>query len=65
MSITQTPSIALSNVFSTSLVSELQTYCKEEYGRNIDETEAQDMCLKIATFVFIKRKRQLHGVPTI
>lgn len=61
----QTPSMMFGDVFSDGLVSQFQSYCKKEYGRDLEEAEAQDMCLKVALFVFFKERRQRDAIPTI
>ncbi len=61
----QTPSMMLGEVFSDGLVSQFQNYYKKEYGRDLEEAEAEDMCLKVALFVFFKERRRRNAIPTI
>ena len=40
--------------FSLGLISELITIIHKEYGKTVDENEAQDIGIKIAKFVLAK-----------
>lgn len=43
---------------SEDLVSKLQLLLKEQYGKEIDRAEAQQIGLRIAELVFIKERRK-------
>lgn len=61
----QTSVTMLSDVFSDDLVSKVQDCCKKKYGKDLEDAEAQDVCLKIATFVFLKERRRRRDISTI
>lgn len=57
-----TPRQAASGFFSEELASEFQSVLQDEYGKNVTPSEAQQIGLRIAQFVFMKEVRRREAV---
>ena len=49
-------------LFSEKLISEFQSVLQDEYGKNVPPSEAQQIGLRIAQFVFMKEVRRREAV---